>query len=746
MNIWLLTGEYPPDYGGGISTYSYHTVQMLCQRGHRLTVFTPAEALPGSWKVEDQSDRLRVIRFGADQSPQSSVLGTYVRSSYNAAQVLAGFARKEGQPDVLEVQDYLGLPYFTLQRRWLLDDALEKLPVLVTSHTPLYVCQRYDQAPAYRFPGYWVGEMERFSMIAANEVVFPSDCLRKEIVKELPQIRKFSRVIANPYRAEGHDLDDNRNPDRKGFLFTAKIQRLKGIEPLLTSFSQLWDAGLNEPLYLIGDDWYDELNRRLMSEFLRGKYIKYIKANLLYWDGKQPPQVVKQKLNRVRAMILPSLFENYPYAVLEAMAAGCPAIVSDSGGHAEMIEDGSSGLIFSHDKPGDLKEKIQALLKLSPAEYRQMAAAARARVAKVSGYEVIAPQKEEVLGKVSDGRLTRTHFPFLRGPQKIYEIPKSPPLAGRKGLLSIVIPFYNLGDYLEDTLKSFTALEHTPSEIIVVDDGSTAQKSLETLHALQAQYHFRLERTKNQGLAATRNAGANLAKGEFLAFLDADDCMDARFYNQAVNILCKYENISFVGCWAEYFGETKGYWPTWTPEPPYALVHNPINTSALLFRRADFLRYGLNDPSFNLVMEDYDCLLSMLENGCRGVAIPAPYFKYRVRAASMFHDTTDNVKILTQQRLIGKHQSFYRQYAEEIIGLINTNGPAYFYDNPSLYYPAIGFLQNPGSSSGETSSNSVRKKLYYAIRAVLHKPYGQLRKTFPTLERIRLKLRNRMLN
>src|SRR4030042_1341966 len=252
MNIWLLTGEYPPDYGGGIATYSYHTAQMLCQRGHHITVFVTVENLPGGIEIQEPSERLRVVRFGADQSPQSSALGAFARWSYDAALVLAEFCRKEGTPDVLEVQEYLGMPYFTLQRRLLLDEGLTDLPVLVTAHTPLYLCRLYDLLPAHRFPGYWIGEMDSFSLLAADGVVFPSSYLRDEIENNLPQVRDHSWVIANPFQDKAELIRENGNSGRHGFLFTAKIERRKGIEPLLSTFRQMWDEGLDDPLLLGG--------------------------------------------------------------------------------------------------------------------------------------------------------------------------------------------------------------------------------------------------------------------------------------------------------------------------------------------------------------------------------------------------------------------------------------------------------------------------------------------------------------
>jgi glycosyltransferase involved in cell wall biosynthesis len=592
--------------------------------------------------------------------------------------------------------------------------------------------------------------MERFSMVAADEVVYPSFYLKNEVERGLPQVSKHSRVVANPFQVQEGSTHDQNYSERRGFLFTAKIERRKGIEPLLSTFSNLWDGGLDEPLFLMGDDWYDEQRERWTSEVIHHRYGKYVDAKLLNWAGKQPPDAVVEKLGQVRAMVLPSLLENYPYAVLEAMAAGCPVIVSQSGGHTEIVEPGVSGLVFSHQKKGDLEDKIWTVLHFTPDEHASMVEAAQMRVKQVSGYDTIGPQKEEAFALARERMQPRKVFPFIRSLHREYHPASDRSMVAEAGLLSVVIPFFNLGNYLEDTLKSFTSITGVPLEIIVMDDGSTDQQSLELLNSLKERYQFRLERTNNQGLATTRNAGAHLARGEFLAFLDADDCMDPLQYQKALSILRKYENISFVGCWVEYFGDAQGYWPTWPAELPYALVHNPINTGGLVYRRADFLHYGLNDPTFAFVMEDYESMLSMLENGCRGVAIPEPYHKYRIRRDSMFHTTTDSSKIWIYQQLAKKHRMLFTACAEDIMGLINANGPGYLFDNPTLNYPPLRYNAESGISSNgrlhdaDFTQVSAATLFYYAFRSILLKPYAKLSGTFPFLKKIAQKLKDEL--
>src|SRR5579883_2718722 len=87
-------------------------------------------------------------------------------------------------------------------------------------------------------------------------------------------------------------------------------------------------------------------------------------------------------------------------------------------------------------------------------------------------------------------------------------------------LVSVVIPTYNYGHFLGRALASVFAQTYAPIECIVVDDGST-----DDTPAVLAQYGDRVRVIKRQrgGPAAARNAGVEAAKGEFVAFLDADD-------------------------------------------------------------------------------------------------------------------------------------------------------------------------------------------------------------------------------
>ena len=90
-----------------------------------------------------------------------------------------------------------------------------------------------------------------------------------------------------------------------------------------------------------------------------------------------------------------------------------------------------------------------------------------------------------------------------------------------KPLVSVIIPVYNGERYLEAALKSVIEQDYCPIEIIVVDDGSTDKSAEIAKYFKEIQYIF--QSNKGPGPANARNTGIRAVKGEYIAFLDADD-------------------------------------------------------------------------------------------------------------------------------------------------------------------------------------------------------------------------------
>jgi hypothetical protein len=117
--------------------------------------------------------------------------------------------------------------------------------------------------------------------------------------------------------------------------------------------------------------------------------------------------------------------------------------------------------------------------------------------------------------------------------------------------ISLIIPAYNAGHFIEEALESCCGQSFPFTEGIIVDDGSTVPVSLPSF----AQKHFRVISQRNSGQAHARNVGVRQATGEWIAFLDADDVWHPQKLHHQVAALANQPNVSCVGCRAVLINE-----------------------------------------------------------------------------------------------------------------------------------------------------------------------------------------------
>ncbi|MDC3337585.1 glycosyltransferase family 2 protein [Flavobacteriales bacterium] len=112
----------------------------------------------------------------------------------------------------------------------------------------------------------------------------------------------------------------------------------------------------------------------------------------------------------------------------------------------------------------------------------------------------------------------------------------------QENLVSVIIPAYNAGPYIEETVHSVLQQTYTNFELIIVNDGST-DNTLEQLELLKEKHSMLQLITKtNSGVCDSRNMGFNGAKGEYITFLDADDTWDPSFLTNCISVLQNDEN------------------------------------------------------------------------------------------------------------------------------------------------------------------------------------------------------------
>lgn len=95
-----------------------------------------------------------------------------------------------------------------------------------------------------------------------------------------------------------------------------------------------------------------------------------------------------------------------------------------------------------------------------------------------------------------------------------------------KPKISIIVPVYNTQEYLKQCLDSITAQTYQNLEIILADDGSTDDSPQICDDYAEKDSRIQVLHLQNGGASAARNAGLDIAKGEFIAFCDSDDWIE----------------------------------------------------------------------------------------------------------------------------------------------------------------------------------------------------------------------------
>lgn len=230
--------------------------------------------------------------------------------------------------------------------------------------------------------------------------------------------------------------------------------------------------------------------------------------------------------------------------------------------------------------------------------------------------------------------------------------------------LSIVIPCFNAGEWLEDAVQTALAQTGIAHEVIVVDDGSTDSFTLKVLERLPEPVI--LVRQGNKGLSGARNAGIMAAQGDYILPLDSDDRIDPEYGALASAVLDSDREVGIVYCHAQVFGDDQG--PLILPEYSLGsiLIENCIFASAV-FRRADWLRCGGYHEGLRRGREDHDFWLRLLSLGVRVERLEEVLFHYRIRHDSMNRGYTRSEYIEIYSEIFRDNARLYLDNIEAII-------------------------------------------------------------------------------
>ncbi len=189
--------------------------------------------------------------------------------------------------------------------------------------------------------------------------------------------------------------------------------------------------------------------------------------------------------------------------------------------------------------------------------------------------------------------------------------------------VSVIIPLYNKGPYIERALDSVMAQTYSNFEVVVIDDGSTDEgPEIVKRYLSDTNKKIRLIRQKNSGVSVARNLGIRESTGDLIAFLDADDAWKPNFLEYIIGLRKRFTNAgAYATAYEVVYPGGKRSLPKFKeiPPPPWeGLIPNylrsvikgasPLWTSAVVVPRDVFKKIG-NFASGNPLAEDLDMWL-----------------------------------------------------------------------------------------------------------------------------------------
>jgi glycosyltransferase involved in cell wall biosynthesis len=223
---------------------------------------------------------------------------------------------------------------------------------------------------------------------------------------------------------------------------------------------------------------------------------------------------------------------------------------------------------------------------------------------------------------------------------------------------SVVIPFFNLGEYLPQTLASIERQSVAPREIIIVDDGSTEPASIELLRTLERQGRHVLVRKRNGGLGSARNEGLRRAACEWVLVLDADDIIGERFLESTLSVAAMSPVAAAIGTFMKCFvsdpSEVTGGWTPLGIDADLLASTNMACPASCLLNRDSVLAAGGYDEQL-VSFEDWDLWCTFAERGLRVEIVPEFLLHYRQRSDSMYHAMAKQNEAVLRAQLLGRH-------------------------------------------------------------------------------------------
>lgn len=287
-----------------------------------------------------------------------------------------------------------------------------------------------------------------------------------------------------------------------------------------------------------------------------------------------------------------------------------------------------------------------------------------------------------------------------------------------KPLVSVVIPYFNMGKYIYRTIESALSSTYSNIEIVLVDDCSSEAHSQMMLEKIRGVEHLKCVRTIsspfNMGLAAARNRGIRAARGEFILTLDADDLIHKDFIELAVAALLRNPEYVLVVPQTAYVADTPEMavvdYALFTGEAVRAgTMANRFSTATSLGRRELYLENPYDESLTSY--EDWDFYARAVNAGKRFIVTSDIFFFYRRREGSMIAENTRARHVRNLSVLRSKQRVVLGSAALDLNVMT---------DSEAGYHSELGKLMSPGVEMNESGEDAREQYIRLLKAQVAH--------------------------
>lgn len=392
MRICLISREYPPDTGwGGIGAYTYQHARALKELGHDVEVvsLTKKEQVSDSSLLTDASDPLFVPVHRASWGNFLEELSTvwisvpYTHFSLKSAGALWRKFLEQHQKnpfDLVEAPEHLAEAIFP---------AITALcPLVIRLHTPhsKFIAERYHNLTA-SFDQELLAVLERTAMLQADLLSSPSKDLAAYVSSDSGVNLDSIAIVPNPVDCLKFSPEGKKEIEADGrvtVFFAGRLEERKGIHYLIEAIPLVLEKNKNVRFVVVGADTNTGPGKTSVLAILKRRLSELGLEGSVQFISHVPLDLMPGHYRSADICVVPSLYENAPYTVLEALASGKPVITTDAGGSKEYIKQNETGLVVPVRDAGALADAIAKLV--SDAGLRQ-AMGKNARQAALSQFD-----------------------------------------------------------------------------------------------------------------------------------------------------------------------------------------------------------------------------------------------------------------------------------------------------------------------------------------------------------------------